>query len=97
MLIIRGNNVFPAGVEAVIREFAEIDEFRLVVSQQREMDHLRIEIEPAAELSEATVRELVSRVGRTIKDRLNFQAEIIAVPTGALPRFEMKARRLVRE
>jgi phenylacetate-CoA ligase len=97
MLIIRGNNVFPAGVEAVIREFAEIEEFRLVVSQQREMDHLRIEIEPAAELSEATVRELVSRVSRTIKDRLNFQAEIIAVATGALPRFEMKARRLVRE
>ena len=97
MLIIRGNNVFPAGVEAVIREFVEVAEFRLVVSQQREMHHLRIEIEPAASLAEPAVRELVVRIGGAIKDRLNFQAEIHAVAAGSLPRFEMKACRLVRE
>jgi phenylacetate-CoA ligase len=97
MLLIRGNNDFPAGIEAVIREFAEVEEFRLVVSRRREMDHLRIEIEPTADLEEATLRDLASRVGRTIKDRLNFQAEIVTVAAGTLPRFEMKARRLVRE
>jgi phenylacetate-CoA ligase len=97
MLIIRGNNVFPAGIEAVIREFAEITEFRLVVSQQRQMHHLRIEIEPAERLEAAAISDLVERLGRAIKDRLNFQAEIHTVAVGALPRFEMKARRLVRE
>ena len=34
---------------------------------------------------------------RTIKDRQNFQADIMPVPAGSLPRFEMKARRIVRE
>lgn len=97
MLIIRGNNVFPSSVEAILREFAEIVEFRLVVTQQREMQHLRIEIETSDDLGEPSRQEVVVRVGQVIKDRLNFQAEIITVAAGTLPRFEMKSRRLVRE
>jgi len=97
MLTIRGNNVFPSSVEAILREFVEIVEFRLVVTQQREMHHLRIEIEPAADLADKLQQDVVVRVCRVIKDRLNFQAEILTVATGSLPRFEMKARRLVRE
>jgi phenylacetate-coenzyme A ligase PaaK-like adenylate-forming protein len=31
-----------------------------------------------------------------MKDRLNFQAEIHSVESGTLPRFELKARRVVR-
>ncbi len=97
MLIIRGNNVFPASIEAILREFEEIVEFRLIVAQQREMQHLRIEIEPTSDLAADSITELTVRVTRTIKDRLNFQAEITAVASGSLPRFEMKARRIVRE
>ncbi len=97
MLIIRGNNVFPASIESVIREFAEITEFRLVVRQQRAMQHLRIEIEPAPNLGESSLQDVITRLQRVIKDRLNFQAEITAVAAGALPRFEMKSRRIVRE
>ncbi len=97
MLIIRGNNVFPGSVETIIREFVEIVEFRLIVAQEREMQHLKIEIEPAGELSAPSVQELTVRLGRVIKDRLNFHAEIHAVAVGSLPRFELKARRIVRE
>lgn len=97
MLIIRGNNVFPAGIEAVVREFQEITEFRLVVSRQREMDHLRIEIEPSDDLSESAIPAVIEKIRCAIKDRLNFHAEISAVPVGSLPRFEMKSRRIVRE
>ena len=64
---------------------------------QEKRKHLRIEIEPSEELSAITIQELTIRVSRTIKDRLNFQAEITAVAAGSLPRFEMKARRIVRE
>jgi phenylacetate-CoA ligase len=61
------------------------------------MHHLRIEIEPTSDLGADSISELTVRVTRTIKDRLNFQAEITAVSPGTLPRFEMKARRIVRE
>ena len=98
MVTIRGNNVFPSSIEAIVREFAEFVEFRIIVEKVRAMHNLRLEVEPAAELAgrDEAVRHLVTRLSRAIKDRLNFQAEITAVACGSLPRFEMKGRRLVR-
>ncbi len=94
MVTIRGNNVFPTSVEAVVREFADVAEFRIVIRTVRAMKHLRLELEPTCE---SLADGLPERVGRTIKDRLNFTAEVTCVATGSLPRFEMKGRRLVRE
>jgi len=96
MLIVRGNNVFPSSIEAIIREFADIVEFRIVVSRQREMNHIKLEVEPSPQLvgEQSTLKD---RLAKTIKERLQFQAEVILVPAGSLPRFEMKAKRLVRE
>jgi phenylacetate-CoA ligase len=97
MLLIRGNNVFPSSIEGVIREQPEIVEYRIVCTKHREMQHLRIEIEPEPALPSDAVADLMGRLSRALKDRLNFQASVQAVPCGSLPRFEMKARRLVRE
>jgi len=94
MVTIRGNNVFPTSVESVVREFVEVAEFRIVIRTIRAMKHLRLELEPA---SESLAETLPPRVSRVIKDRLNFTAEVVCVPPGTLPRFELKGRRLVRE
>lgn len=94
MVTIRGNNVFPTSVEAVVREFTDVAEFRIVIQTVRAMKHLRLELEP---VSDAAANGLTARVGRAIKDRLNFVAEVVCVPCGSLPRFELKGRRLVRE
>lgn len=97
MLIIRGNNVFPSSVEAILREFPEIVEYRLTVRTERAMSTLRIDIEPSADCSDEANRDLLLRVQQAIKTRLNFVPEIEQVAPGSLPRFEMKGRRLVRE
>ena len=97
MLIVRGNNVFPSSIEAIVREFPEIVEFRIVVSRQREMNHIRIDIEPQPLLDASVQATLADRLAMTIKQRLQFHAEIALTPTGSLPRFEMKAKRLIRE
>ena len=94
MLVIRGNNVFPSSIEAIIREFPAVVEFRIVVTHHREMMHLRIEIEPQADADGIALAEAIT--GR-IKQRLQFLAEVMTVPCGSLPRFEMKAKRVVRE
>jgi phenylacetate-CoA ligase len=39
---------------------------------------------------------VAERVDRAIRDELLFRAEVAVVPPGTLPRFELKARRLVR-
>jgi phenylacetate-CoA ligase len=97
MLIVRGNNVFPASIEAIIREFPEIAEFRIVVSRLREMNHVKLQLEPTPSLSEPEIAMLTSRLAKAVKERLQFQAEVTSVPVGSLPRFEMKAKRLIRE
>ena len=97
MLIVRGNNVFPSSIEAIIREFPEIVEFRIVVSRQREMNHVRIDIEPQSVLDEPASVVLAADLSKAIKEQLQFQAEIVLAPSGSLPRFEMKAKRLFRE
>jgi len=96
MFTIRGNNVFASSVEAVLREFVEIAEFRMTVSEKQSMQHLIIEVEPITGIRESGgVSALLERIGKVIRDRLNFQAEIRSVES--LPRFELKGRRFYRE
>ncbi|MCA9023982.1 MAG: AMP-binding protein [Planctomycetaceae bacterium] len=97
MVTIRGNNVFPSSIEAILREFDAIAEFRINVETRKSMPHLKIEIEPTPEVaaSDATWG-LVDQVAATLRKRLNFQAEVIPVGIDELPRFEMKGRRFVR-
>ena len=35
MVTVRGVNVFPAGVENILRKFSEVDEFRITVNKVR--------------------------------------------------------------
>jgi phenylacetate-CoA ligase len=100
MFIVRGNNVFPPAVEAVIRRFPEVAEFRLTVIEGGPLARVQLEIEPGqvdgVPATPAAVENLAERVGRAIHGALSFRAEVIAAPAGSLPRFEMKARRFVR-
>lgn len=94
MIHVRGNNVYPSMLEAVIRRVAEIAEYRVEVVNDNALATLRIEIEPTrAELATA----VVDQVNRAIRDELLFRADVLAVPPGTLPRYEMKARRLTRK
>ena len=101
MIVVRGNNVFPTAVEAIIRRFPEVAEFRVNIEEDGALAHVSVELEPAAgtnaddDGSNGT-HALAIRVGKAIQDALNFKAEVRTVSTGTLPRFEMKARRFVR-
>lgn len=86
VIILRGVNVYPSAVEAIVRTF-EVGEFRLVRSRRGELDELTVEVEA----SEAVPGQLA----RTLRERLAVRIPTRAVPAGSLPRFELKARRLV--
>jgi phenylacetate-CoA ligase len=93
MIHVRGNNLYPGAIEAIIRRFPTVAEYRIVVNRSDPLADLRIEIEPQS----GDGRELAEAVGRAIRDDLLFRVEVRAVPPNTLPRFEMKARRVVRE
>lgn len=88
MITIRGNNLYPAALENVIRQFPAVVEFRIEVRAQRAMQHVRIEIEPA---KSADPVALCEEIVNAVRVRWNFQAEVVAV--AELPRFEMKGQR----
>ena len=45
MMVVRGVNVFPSSVEAIIRQMEPTAEFRMIVTKQGDMDSLAIEVE----------------------------------------------------
>ncbi|MFM7836143.1 MAG: phenylacetate--CoA ligase family protein, partial [Planctomycetaceae bacterium] len=94
MLIIRGNNVFPGSVEAVVREFPAITEFQLQVSTVQGMKDLCVAVETPAE-SDTARDTLLEQLRIALRQRLGFAASVQAAATGSLPRSEMKSRRVV--
>jgi phenylacetate-CoA ligase len=94
MIHVRGNNLYPAAIEAVVRRFPEVAEFRIVVDRSGPLADLCVEVEPCEGV--LTVG-LADTVARAIRDELLFRVPVAAVAVGSLPRYEMKARRVVEK
>jgi phenylacetate-CoA ligase len=95
MVNIRGVNVYPVGIESVVRRLTEVVEFRSVVSRQGSMRSLRLEIEVAPEFEDSNA--VASRVAYHLREALGLSVNVQVVEAGTLPRFEMKANRFVVE
>jgi phenylacetate-CoA ligase len=89
MLIVRGVNVFPTAIEAVVRRFP-VEEFQIEVFRDGELDEARVLVE--IEGGDAATR----RVQAALRASLGIRLQVAAVAPGSLPRFELKARRVVR-
>ena len=87
MVIIRGVNVFPSSIDAIVRKVASVDEYRVTLSRRGELDELTLEIEAPAEAARAVEHQCELQLGMRIP--------IAVVPTGTLPRSESKARRWI--
>ena len=87
MLTIRGVNVYPSSIEDVLRAFPGVEEFRITVVKVAEMDEIELDVE--------CPEELVPQVESRLRQALSLRMPVRAVPSGTLPRFELKARRLV--
>jgi phenylacetate-CoA ligase len=93
MVIIRGVNVLPAALENLIRQVKAVDEFRVTLTDQREMKELEVEIEVTDRSDPENARESVEQA---ILHSLSLRARVTVAPRGTLPRFEMKAQRFVK-
>ena len=90
MVVVRGINVFPSAVENLVRQCETVEEFRITVSTNREMANLAIELELSKTANPESARKTVDQA---IQNELSLRPEITFVPSGSLPRFEMKAKR----
>ncbi len=94
MVIVRGVNVFPSAVENIIREFSEIEEFRVEVFERQALRAIKIVLEPVS--AEDSRTDLGEQISARIRQRIGLRPEIELVSPGTLPRFELKAKRFFK-
>jgi phenylacetate-CoA ligase len=95
MVNIRGVNVYPAGIESVVRRYGEIVEFRSIVSRRGPLAAMRLEIEVAPGVVRPA--DVAASLAGDLREALGLTVPVQVVEPGALPRFEMKASRFVIE
>ncbi len=96
MVTVRGLNVFPTAVAAVVNTFPELSgEYRIVLAGPGPYDRLPLEAElaPGGKLSE----ELAARLAETINEAIRVTAQVTILPPRSLPRSAGKTRRVVRK
>jgi phenylacetate-CoA ligase len=97
MLVVRGMNVFPSVIENVVRRFTCVDEFRIEVRRVAEMVDLRVVVEVDGERhGSAEVAQVLADLREQLRMACGIRIEADVVGAGTLPRFELKARRVVR-
>jgi phenylacetate-CoA ligase len=95
MLVVRGVNVFPTEIEAVLLGDERVSPHYLVVEDRRDAarPELRIAVEPMSTVDERLAAEL----GAALRERLGITCVVRVLAPGSVPRTEVgKARRLAR-
>jgi phenylacetate-CoA ligase len=94
MIIIRGVNVFPSAIENVLREFAEIEEFRVEIFAKEALREIKLILEASSDPS--SVQGLAEKIGQCVRERIGLRPQVELVAPGTLPRFELKAKRFFK-
>ncbi|MBW7850888.1 MAG: phenylacetate--CoA ligase [Rhodospirillales bacterium] len=95
MLIIRGVNVYPSQVEAVLVGFPGIEpHYQLVVTREGSLDHLAAEIEAAPTLPSADYDATAKAIQHHIKSLIGVTCKVVIKRPGEVPRSQGKAVRV---
>ncbi len=92
MLIVRGVNVFPSAIDGIVRRFPAVDEFQIEVFRAGELDEARILVEVAM----GAAGEVCAALQEALRAEIGIRLPVTLAPPRSLPRFELKARRVVR-
>ena len=89
MVVVRGVNVYPSAIEAVVREFPEVIEFMV---EQRKVDAMD-EIELLVEIDGNVAKPLLKRIETKLRDTFSLRIPVKLAEPQSLPRHEFKAKR----
>jgi phenylacetate-CoA ligase len=96
MKLVRGTNVYPRAVESIVREYVAIDEFQIYLWRKDDLQDeitVKVEIKPGHEDEWPQLHRTLAKDLAQAHEGLRFNVE--RVDHGTLPRFELKAKRLV--
>lgn len=99
MLIIRGVNVFPSQIEAVLMEVEGVEpHYQLIVSREGSLDVLEVQVEVNESIFSDRIKGLEGlsrRIEHDIKDLLGVSCKVKLVEPKTIQRSEGKAKRVI--
>jgi phenylacetate-CoA ligase len=95
MFVVRGENVYPSAIENVIRHIDGFcDEYRIIISREKEMDELIVQTECLPGVDECTIPNLKQELENRLK-AAGLRTNVVLLNPGTLERTEFKARRVI--
>lgn len=88
MVVVRGVNLYPSAVDAIMARFPEIKEYQVEIESRNSMLEVKIKVECKQEIQ--TLLEVA------LQESFSLRIPVISVEDGTLPRFEMKAKRWLK-
>lgn len=99
MLIIRGVNVFPQQIEAILLEAEGVSpHYQIIVTRENNLDSIEVRVEVSENFFSDEIRKLQQReqrIQKTIKEFLGVSAKVRLVEPRSIDRSEGKAQRIV--
>ncbi len=98
MLIIRGTNIYPGQIESVLMKNPSVGgNWRMVLTTEKDIDMLRVEVESKTQLSQIEVMDLEKVLKSEIKSVVVFTPSVTVLPPNSIPQEGLKAKRVVDE
>ena len=95
MLIIRGVNVYPSQVEAVLIGAAHIaPHYQLVVERRGSLDHMTVEVEVRHGVGPDAFEAIAREVAHSIKSLIGITTDVVVKKPDEIPRSQGKAVRV---
>ena len=97
MLIVRGVNVYPSQVEAVLIGFPRLSpHYQLVLERRGALDHATLEVEadPGASADPASYAAIAKAVTHHLKSLIGVSCDVVVKRPGEVPRSQGKAVRV---
>ena len=88
MVVVRGVNLYPSAVDAVLSRFPEIVEYQVVFEQRESMLEAQVNMETKVNITE--------KVEQALQESFSLRIPVERVNDGTLPRPEMKAKRWIK-
>ena len=90
MVVVRGINLYPSAVDAVIRSFEGFGEYQVSISKQDSMVQASIRVENISDVEDELMR---MKLQKRLREVFALRIPVNVVELGTLPQFEMKAKR----
>lgn len=88
MVIVRGVNLFPLAVDAAVRSVPGVRDYQVEIDKRTTLPEVRVRFEATDE-----TRDPTAELGKHLRATFQLRIAVEKVAPGALPVFEMKAKR----